>query len=266
MSKFDWRNGFAVGLTVGIFGTATLLVWGEKLYDFGNCISANKCENYSTYYENPNEPEWWYWTTRLISTEDTLAQWIMATFTIGAVLLLWRTLIYTRRTLNEAKEATSAAKDTVRVTREIGISQTRAYINCFDAGIKNFRVGETPEYFISIRNIGQSPARNVRVAIATRGCDDPDTKAIKNLVVAKAENIAPTGHLPHCKKFDNPLSQEWFDAVMAKQKSIALVGYIIYNDVFGKTRRTVFRYGTDPDSLNEGKIGFDVCVKNNRST
>jgi len=88
MSKFSWRRGFAVGLTIGITGTLILVLFGDQLYDLGKCISKSEhCRNTQT-DEHGNEPEWWYWTRRLLSAEDTLAQWIMAFFTICATIVL----------------------------------------------------------------------------------------------------------------------------------------------------------------------------------
>jgi hypothetical protein len=57
MSKFNWRNGFAIGLMLGIGLTAIVLVWGQLVYDFADCIAKGECERYATPYEGDNEPK-----------------------------------------------------------------------------------------------------------------------------------------------------------------------------------------------------------------
>jgi hypothetical protein len=52
---------------------------------------------------------------------STISAWFITILTLIGVIFLARTLVYTRRTLDEAEK-------TVRVTREIGYSQVRAYV------------------------------------------------------------------------------------------------------------------------------------------
>lgn len=56
------------------------------------------------------------------------AEWVSALAAIAGVLLLWRTVHLTRRTYNEAVAATGVARDTLWITQDIGIRQTRPYI------------------------------------------------------------------------------------------------------------------------------------------
>nr|WP_309502925.1 hypothetical protein [uncultured Roseovarius sp.] len=119
MSKFNWRNGFAVGLTVGITSVVALIVWGKPLYDFAKCVGNGKCDGYAAKYEAEDVPEswWWYWSGDLVSSSDSLAQWIMALLTIAAVFLLWRTLVQTNKTNAAAIKAAEAALDANEIMR-----------------------------------------------------------------------------------------------------------------------------------------------------
>jgi hypothetical protein len=133
MSQFSGRNGFAVGLTLGL--CLALLVYlffgsGTKIPEEGQ-ISGGFL---------------WNWTGPLVSSADTLAQWIMTAFTIVAVLLVWSTLISTQ--------------DMLRETKRLGEAQAQAYVHAEKAFF--FWGGETharPRVEIWVRNSGSTPAK-----------------------------------------------------------------------------------------------------------
>lgn len=105
-----FRNGdFAVGLVVGICGTLIFILFGEQIYELVNCISQTQCDKHTTPDEHQKEPNWWYWTRRIVAAEDTLAQWVMALFSIAAVALIWRTLAQTNKTNEFAVKTSQAA-------------------------------------------------------------------------------------------------------------------------------------------------------------
>jgi hypothetical protein len=115
MSKLNWRNGFAVGLTAGICLATLVILSGQVIYDLARCGCNAQRSRHSAQYEGKDFPSswWWRWTGDLVSSGDTFAQWIMVFFTIAAVLLVWRTFVATQE----------MAVD----TREIGQAQARAY-------------------------------------------------------------------------------------------------------------------------------------------
>ena len=120
-----------------------------------------------------------------IAERDLIAQEKMAFYTFGmmiltafGVLLIWRTLRYTRTAADEARRAANAAvetveatRDTVQVTRGIGEAQVRAYVSQPNVGV-SFRHGY---YAVSIecRNHGTSPARNVVCAFTIQEITPP---------------------------------------------------------------------------------------------
>ncbi len=166
MSKRFTDGNFALGLVIGILVTILFFLIVSEPH------AGNKTENvreqqsaYSTNAdEAQNEPQWWYWSRRLVATEDTLAQWIMAFFTIGAVLLVWRTLIATQEMVVEAKKTTNAALKTVEVTDEIGRKQIRPYLSYSRCEIfddppdgRGCEIGVR----LIFKNYGQTPAISV---------------------------------------------------------------------------------------------------------
>lgn len=88
------------------------------------------------------------------------AAWVALALSVVGVIMIWRTLYYTRETLKEANKATRAAKDTIKVTRNIGKAQTRAYLDIAKAEI--IRDGRNlPQIYIRFVNTGVTPARNI---------------------------------------------------------------------------------------------------------
>jgi hypothetical protein len=112
----DWRSGLAFGLIVGIFGASFLYAW----------LSGGL-------------PGWWKHDGAVVTTKDTLANWLVAIFSFIAAFFLWLTL--------------RATQDMAKDTREVGEAQVRAYIyanvaeidlakNTLDMIFKNF--GNSP--------------------------------------------------------------------------------------------------------------------------
>ncbi|GKY88919.1 hypothetical protein STA1M1_27880 [Sinisalibacter aestuarii] len=90
------------------------------------------------------------WSRPWVGGPDTIAQWVMAFFTIGAVYLVWRTLISTQ--------------DMVKDTRRIGDAQTRAYVAVESCTIDVS--ADVIRYNLKIKNFGHSPATQIRSRIS----------------------------------------------------------------------------------------------------
>lgn len=164
MPDHSFRNGLAAGLIVGFISTTILLLFSEQIYHLVNCITQAACPQYSTPDERQNEPEWWYWTRRLVAAEDTLAQWIMAFFTILAVGLLLFTLFRTAEASKAAADAARAANETNRIMRD----ERRPWVtlirdpNCiFEEDGYKYTFG----WHYNFQNVGKSPAFKVKMHI-----------------------------------------------------------------------------------------------------
>jgi hypothetical protein len=96
-----YRNGaFALGLIAGIGLTLNVVVWLD--------YKANSDGNQPPHaYGDDSRSEvgkiWDWLIGTFISPSDTLAQWIMAVFTIAAVLLVWRTLKATQEMVSDTR-------------------------------------------------------------------------------------------------------------------------------------------------------------------
>lgn len=175
MSK-SYRNGaFALGLVTGGGIALNLFLWLDYK-------AQNKSDAYPQNNSNANGNEvgslWDRFIGTFVSPSDTLAQWIMAIFTIAVVVLVYRTLVTTQK----------MAAD----TREIGEAQVMAHLVpiSISAGLTTFNSVGVEEYSLGIRlditNVGSTPAYRV----SARGAINK-IKADTEWVAAKPRDVAP---------------------------------------------------------------------------
>lgn len=147
---------FALGLMVGGGIMTILFLFGQSIYDLAKCNHDGHCDRYAAQYEGKDFPSswWWLWDGGLVSAKDSLAQWIMALFTIAVALLVWRTLVATQLMVVE--------------TRRIGQAQVRAHLHLepIDVIIKAVEVDgvDCVHAYVKgkIHNTGGSPAYRVK--------------------------------------------------------------------------------------------------------
>lgn len=154
----SYRNGaFALGLVVGGGIALNLFLWLDYRTQQGRDQPASGTSNASG---NEIGAEWNRFIGTFVSPSDTLAQWIMAIFTIAAVILVWRTLFATQEMVRDTKQM---AID----TREIGEAQTRAHCAIKLLRLVRNRHGHDEIHF-TVVNVGQTPAIKVRVEMKTQ--------------------------------------------------------------------------------------------------
>lgn len=157
-------------LAIILFSFLAPFILGHELGNSAKAISPSAEQQYQTSESAGDEPDWRYLARRLISAEDTLAQWIMAVFTVVASGLLWGTLREANRTNRSAVRAANAAVKMNRITREVGEKQTREYLAVKEVYLRH-NGGRDPVTFkveIHIINTGQSPLRNVELMAGLR--------------------------------------------------------------------------------------------------
>jgi hypothetical protein len=126
MRDSKWYAGLAFGLVVGLAIAALVSTW---LSD--------------------GLPGWWRHDGAVVTSTDTLANWLVAIFSFIAALFLWLTL---RATQEMAIE-----------TRRIGEAQVRAYISITKISLAVDPTKSRPTVEIGVRNTGQSPARRIEI-------------------------------------------------------------------------------------------------------
>lgn len=127
MRDNKWFSGLAFGLVIGLAVAAGIFAW----------LSGGL-------------PGWWSHDGALVTSKDTLANWLVSVFSFVAAVFLWLTLLATQE----------MAKD----TREIGKAQTRAYVHAEKA---NFFWGgrghNHPRVELWVNLIGQTPAKSYEI-------------------------------------------------------------------------------------------------------
>jgi len=229
MSKRDWGVGFAFGLIAALAITLLLLVvavpeFRNPVYQQDTQVTAYQRNSDEKPKERDQEQEWRHWAERLITLEDTAAQWLMAIFgvvatgvSVWAVLLVRDTLEVNRKATAAAVAAANAAHETNELTRAVQrpwlivqpprIGELTPVQNDF---VDDVDYGETHYCFIGdicipIINIGAIPATNVRVIAAL----------IDRFITEEEENIKNTPwtmiELPSGKKVYNLGVRRFFE-------------------------------------------------------
>lgn len=248
MSK-GYRNGaFALGLVVGCGLALNLFLWLDYITkQEGNQPSSRNNEANSSEIGG-----YWDWAIgTFISPSDTLAQWIMAAFTVAVVFLVWKTLIATQ---NMAAQTTIMASD----TRGIGESQIRAYLHCASISVNT----DAPEYTTSIEvhNFGQTPAKNAIIWCHTWVSSYPlkDTlpDAPQSEIMTFSCTDMPPGFSYHFRQPHGcALNDFSIREIEAKRAAFYVYGKSTYKDVFGNDRWSRFLYFYQGDlSSWDGKV------------
>lgn len=178
MPKHDRFVFAALGLVVGVGLALLILVWA--LPEFRSpTLARQHYENWHATAQIAQNVELdgsHFWVRELhgwVYSEDTIAQWLMAVFSIiatgtsiWAVLLLRGTLAATREANANAADGVAAARDAVSEATRIGEAQVRSYLQIVEGhlalvpaalGITDQQV--RPVVTIRVKNYGQSPAR-----------------------------------------------------------------------------------------------------------
>lgn len=130
----------------------------------------------------------------------------MAIVSVVATVLSFIAVILLNNTLKETREAVGAADDAVKVTREIGEAQARAYITIAQASITFFK--NNFDLHISFENSGRSPSLNLDV-FCKLGFHDSNLKVseepIGEVIERSSLSIAPRGfHRSNFLGLSNP--------------------------------------------------------------
>lgn len=199
--------------------------------------------------------------------EDTYAQWIMAAFAIMATFAsVWAVLLL-RDTLTATRDAVRSADDAVKVTRELGQVQVRAYVAIGNIAIQGLKVGQKPRISYRVKNVGLSPAIRYRHCSTWRLVDNIDTYKCSfggPVWDGPAFDLFPGGSTE--QNTDLPeADEEVISAIMSGEKHILFYGVAQYRTVFGKLCRVVFCSEVRPKLLEDGAGDMAPTDRHNRT-
>lgn len=170
------------------------------------------------------------------------SNWAIMITTIVAALLIFFTLLFTRMTLGEAKDATAAGWAAVEATKKNGILERRPWVNITEVLMTSApRFTESPPnegHFCALniaikgKNIGLSPAVDVFYDFKFIAGDFDKEQVVRNFIARRY--AAPTG---------------------------SMVGTIFpSNDVIEITRMGFGTYVADPKFKTEGGVLAFACT------
>lgn len=175
--------------------------------------------------------------------------------TLLGLILIWRTMIYTKRAaeyageaVREARSAAEAAENSVRLMRKTSYLELRAYLSVEPDGIYQLIGNHDSIGRVCIRNVGRLPAKNVAVRVHMTHHDGRDISPSDR---ASKDDIKRT---IHPGAFMHQGSDIYLPA-----KSICEPGYHVfvwgdvrYDDGFDNMRFTRFCHRYATASYNRG--------------
>lgn len=179
--------------------------------------------------------------------KNSMTDWLMVGLTALATLLVWRTVIYTKGVLDEAKKATTAANRTVDETRRIGEAQVRAYLSITRA---KCTIGEGKiEIPFRIKNNGQSPAHQIKIcaklctsnSLNQNGCNWGEHNDVGAAQLVAPNSEEQTAVVWYIDKFKGDHAK----AIENSHSAITISVYITWLDVFGKKNSQSFTLSID---------------------
>ena len=187
---------------------------------------------------------------------------------IGTLLLIW-TFLETRRTADaahdgviEARRAATAAEEGAKFTRDVGISQLRAYLGIERCSWTRI-FGEIDAIEIIIKNYGNTPAKNVivsckyYVALLSDPADFTSDEVSDDAVFIHAG--CDIRFIMSCTEGPNPnrIEEDPFSRTFA-------IGRVDYVDIFGINQNIRFHFIWKPEFRE--RMGFVQCATGNHAT
>ena len=205
MRDNKWYSGLAFGIVVGIAVAALLFAW----------LSGGL-------------PSWWNHDGAVVTSKDTLANWLVAIFSFVAALFLWLTLRATQQ----------MALD----TRRIGEAQVRAYLS-FSGSETAYWPQEGPATGFQVRpkfkNTGQSPGMIVYAFCHIKFVDDLSSSIDYRVDRTKEYRTKLSVGPGEERWIGGPLIKlEDAARAAAENKIILFLGCIEFTDIFDDVRRS----------------------------
>jgi hypothetical protein len=150
--------------------------------------------------------------------------------------------LFAKEAANHTADGARAAWAAEKVTRESAERQLRAYINVFDFYMTDVEVGAAPVANFTVTNGGSTPAKRVQMYAAVTFVENAAHYKMRGY--ERTPNRSEWG--PHHEAFQD-LRLPWvmtaksLSQLAEGKKQFLIAGVIIYRDVFGRTRRFVFR-------------------------
>lgn len=199
---------------------------------------------------------------------DPFPQYAMAVFAAFATGASFWAIFEVRKTFKETERTAEAAIEANKIARDTANRQLRAYVGTAEISIANLAVGKVFKASIKWTNRGQTPARILRSFAAVRATTDPEREKFYFGATGGASKsaIGAAGFVVHEIGALSVVTDEMFTPIVDGNFNLVIGAYLIYQDVFGVTRRTVVRAMLDRRSIVDGTAGIHYCTRNNKAS
>ncbi len=153
-----------------------------------------------------------------------------------------------RNTALAAQAGVVASKDEARL-------RLRAYVMAGELSVKSFMAGRCPVVSYTIMNRGHTPARVIRLAYGRMFYRANEDFKFRSVTPSINFHMGPGQRQSGDLGIDEPIPQEAVAKIADGTWIMTLAGYVVYQDVFGVTRRTVFRGDVSVAALDENGDG-----------
>lgn len=181
----------------------------------------------------------------------------MATYAWYQTLAAWVGTILLIGTLFLAIQANRSNWHAIRISRNIGRTSVRAYLHVESSSVR--QDGEGYWFVIVIKNSGQTPAGNVKMA--TAGGFKPEEYVLHELKTSSPIGPGQTSAIWH-----GPLKKEIIDEELVPKISSGmpnyLVGRIEFVDAFGRNQWFTYKLAIAGDIYHQPR-GFRICDDGN---
>lgn len=166
--------------------------------------------------------------------------------------------LFAKDAAQHTEDAANAAWASEKVARESAERQLRAYVSVSDFYMTDVVVGATPTANFTIRNGGATPAKRGRLNVAVTFVADARNHKLPSFI-RRNPSTAEWGPNDEARQ-DLQLGSGWkvtkqdMADLVAGKRVFLIAGIIIYTDVFGATRRTVFRAVSPGEKMTNGKL------------
>lgn len=178
---------------------------------------------------------------------------VVAGSAIGTLIVTAVGLTWIKATLDETRKAVDSADDAVKVARDIGSKQVRAYVSLSYATVKDCAPGEVPKLQFRFKNFGQTPARNMsyKIKMSFGNARMINTRDPLKDHQATRSDLGPNSETISSYSSPAPLPQREYDFLKSGEYAFWAYGVVRYETVFGITKRTTFFVYTGGNGIDD---------------
>lgn len=235
------------------------------------CVGANPARVFDCVYERMAASQ-----ERAQADQDLEAQQAMANWALAMVIVTFMTALISGvglfallATIRQGREGLRRAEESYRLADGTAKRQLRAYLVTRNVTVKWVRVGKIPEFSVFLRNVGQTPAYEVRAIIKpfiVRGEDVNGCKVRldkeKGPISTSIIGVGQESEL--CASIDDELTVSLDEEIRSGKVTLGLFGILSYRDVFQRRRLLTFKMFVYHEWLTaKGRCRLAACTRSN---